>query len=57
MSGDSWMLVIVNGFFWIFLHFLLPCLKLFIDSESFLYEPYDREKGFGYYVCCKLLGP
>lgn len=57
MYNASIMLVIVNLGFWGATHCLIPLLKLIMDSEAFLYEPYDRTKSTAYYVCCGVCGP
>lgn len=57
MYNSSILLVIVDLCFWGATHCLLPSLKLFIDAESFLYEPFDRSKGLAYWFCCVCLGP
>lgn len=57
MYDSSILLVLVNLGFWGATHCLMPSLKLFIDAESFLYEPYDRSKGLAYWCCCVFLGP
>lgn len=51
------MLVIVDLGFWGASHCLIPLLKLIIDQEAFLYEPFDRDRSLAYYVCCQMLGP
>lgn len=57
MYRASIMFVLVNLGFWGATHLLLPLIKLIIDSEAFLYEPYDREKSMAYYICCGVFGP
>lgn len=57
MYDSSILLVIVNICFWGATHCLIPSLKLGIDAESFLYEPFDRSKGLAYWFCCVFLGP
>ncbi|CAD8164691.1 unnamed protein product [Paramecium pentaurelia] len=57
MYDSSILLILVNLCFWGATHCILPSLKLFIDAESFLYEPFDRTKGLAYWFCCIMLGP
>ncbi|CAD8088068.1 unnamed protein product [Paramecium sonneborni] len=57
MYQESIILIFVNLCFWGATHCILPSLKLFIDAESFLYEPFDRNKGLAYWFCCIMLGP